>query len=312
MALAHMGNRVVVQRNVHSSVIDGLVLSGMRPTFVAPELDPELGIAHGLTPDSLAAALDETPEAVAALVVSPTYFGACADVAALAEVAHSRGVPLVADEAWGAHLHFHPDLPTAALGVRRRPGHLLDPQDRRQPDPGGDAARRPRRPDRRRDRRPLRQPGRDDQPQRPAHRLARRGPAPGLRPRRGAARRGAGGAGEDPRADPGDPRPRRARRADGRPARGRRAGTRCGSGSTSAAPAPAPSGSGKPPSTPPRSTSSSTRATSSSPSSASASRPRRRASGWSRGCARRSPSWRRRRVRRTRSWRRRRPGGSWC
>jgi lysine decarboxylase len=115
MALAHGGNRVVVQRNVHSSVIDGLVLSGMRPTFVAPELDPELGIAHGLTPDSLAAGLDQTPEAVAALVVSPTYFGACADVAALAEVAHSHGVPLVVDEAWGAHLHFHPDLPTAAL-----------------------------------------------------------------------------------------------------------------------------------------------------------------------------------------------------
>ena len=115
MALAHGGDRVVVQRNVHSSVIDGLVLSGMRPTFVAPELDPELGIAHGLTPDSLAAGLDETPEAVAALVVSPTYFGACADVAALAEVAHSRGVPLVVDEAWGAHLHFHPDLPAAAL-----------------------------------------------------------------------------------------------------------------------------------------------------------------------------------------------------
>ena len=62
LALAHGGNRVVVQRNVHSSVIDGLVLSGMRPTFVAPELDPELGIAHGLTPESLAAALDATPE----------------------------------------------------------------------------------------------------------------------------------------------------------------------------------------------------------------------------------------------------------
>ena len=115
MALAHAGDRVVVQRNVHSSVIDGLVLSGMRPTFVAPELDPELGIAHGLTPESLAAALDATPEAVAAMVVSPTYFGACADVAALAAVAHGRGVPLVVDEAWGAHLHFHPALPADAL-----------------------------------------------------------------------------------------------------------------------------------------------------------------------------------------------------
>lgn len=100
MALGHMGNEMVVQRNVHSSIIDGLVLNGMRPSFVSPELDPELGIAHGLTPESLAAALDATPNAVAALVVSPTYFGACADVAALADVAHSRGLPLICDEAW--------------------------------------------------------------------------------------------------------------------------------------------------------------------------------------------------------------------
>src|SRR6201994_3592008 len=115
MALGHMGEQVVVQRTVHSSVIDGLVLNGMRPTFVQPELDPELGIAHGLTPESLAAALDATPNAVAALVVSPTYFGACADVAALADVAHSRDVPLIVDEAWGGHLPFHPALPPDAL-----------------------------------------------------------------------------------------------------------------------------------------------------------------------------------------------------
>jgi arginine decarboxylase len=115
MALAHYGSRVVVQRNVHSSVIDGLVLSGMRPTFVAPELDSELGITHGLTPESLAAGLDETPGTVAAMVAAPTYFGACADVAGLAAVAHERGVPLVVDEAWGAHLRFHPDLPADAL-----------------------------------------------------------------------------------------------------------------------------------------------------------------------------------------------------
>ena len=115
LALAHQGAEVVVQRNVHSSAIDGLVLSGMRPSFAAPELDPDLGIAHCLTPDSLAAALEATPGAVAAMVVSPTYFGACADVAGLAEVAHARGVPLAVDEAWGAHLRFHPDLPPDAL-----------------------------------------------------------------------------------------------------------------------------------------------------------------------------------------------------
>jgi arginine/lysine/ornithine decarboxylase len=115
LALAHSGDSVVVQRNVHSSVIDGLVLSGMRPSFVTPELDPELGIAHCLTPEALAAALDERPGAAGAMVVSPTYFGACADVAGLAEAAHERGIPLVVDEAWGAHLRFSPELPADAL-----------------------------------------------------------------------------------------------------------------------------------------------------------------------------------------------------
>src|SRR5262249_35720156 len=99
MALAHIGDSVVVQRNCHSSTIDGLVLSGLRPTFVAPELDPELRIAHTVTPQALDGALAATPDAVAALVVSPTYFGAVADVKALADVAHTRGVPLVVDEA---------------------------------------------------------------------------------------------------------------------------------------------------------------------------------------------------------------------
>src|SRR5690242_6641321 len=61
LALAHSGREVVVQRNVHSSTIDGAVLAGLRPTFVAPELDPELLIAHCLTPESLDAALERTP-----------------------------------------------------------------------------------------------------------------------------------------------------------------------------------------------------------------------------------------------------------
>jgi lysine decarboxylase len=58
MAVAHMGPEIVVQRNVHSSVIDGMIMAGLRPTFAAPEVDPELGIAHCLTPDALAEALD--------------------------------------------------------------------------------------------------------------------------------------------------------------------------------------------------------------------------------------------------------------
>jgi arginine decarboxylase len=110
----HRG-RVVVQRNVHSSTIDGLVLSGLRPTFVAPEIDRELGIAHCVTPEALDAALESEPEALAAMLVSPTYFGAVARIEELAAVAHARRVPLVVDEAWGSHLYFHDALPTGAL-----------------------------------------------------------------------------------------------------------------------------------------------------------------------------------------------------
>lgn len=115
LALAHGGERVIVQRNVHSSIIDGLVLSGLRPRFVAPEIDPDLGVAHCLTPAALATALDDEPDAVAAMIVSPTYFGAIGDVGGLAEIAHARGVPLIVDEAWGAQLNFSDDLPASAL-----------------------------------------------------------------------------------------------------------------------------------------------------------------------------------------------------
>ena len=117
LALAHYGEHVVVQRNAHSSAIDALVLSGLRPTFAAPELDPELGIAHCLAPQTLERALAQTPGAVGAWIVSPTYFGAVADVQALAEVAHAHGVPLIVDEAWGAHMAFHEELPAHALSL---------------------------------------------------------------------------------------------------------------------------------------------------------------------------------------------------
>jgi len=115
LALAHLGDAAVVQRNVHSSVIDGLVLSGLRPRFVPPELDDDLGVAHCLTPETLARALATEPGAVAAFAISPTYFGAVADIGGLAEVAHARDVPLVVDESWGAHLAFSDELPANAL-----------------------------------------------------------------------------------------------------------------------------------------------------------------------------------------------------
>ena len=117
LALVHLGDEIVVQRTAHSSTVDGLIISGLRPRFVQPELDPELRLPHCVTPEALDEALSQTPNAVGAHVTSPTYFGAVADVRGLVEVAHSHGVPLVVDEAWGAHLAFHPDLPVHALAA---------------------------------------------------------------------------------------------------------------------------------------------------------------------------------------------------
>jgi len=115
LALAHRGRRVVVQRNVHSSTVHGLVLADLDPIFVDTTYDQELGVAHAMTPEALASALAAAPDAAGALVVSPTYFGATADIRALADVAHGAGVPLIVDEAWGAHFAFHPGLPDDAL-----------------------------------------------------------------------------------------------------------------------------------------------------------------------------------------------------
>ena len=98
-------------------------------------------MAHGVTPDSLRAALEATPGARAAFIVSPTYYGMAADVAGCAEVAHAAGVPLVVDQSWGPHLGFHRDLPPSALYARRRRDAHVGAQDRGLADPVRAAAR---------------------------------------------------------------------------------------------------------------------------------------------------------------------------
>jgi arginine decarboxylase len=115
LALAPLGVHVVAQRNSHASLVDGLVLSGGVPAFVPPEYDAELGMAHGVEPAALQAALAATPDARAAFIVSPTYYGMAADVGACAEVAHAAGVPLVVDQSWGPHFGFHEALPASGL-----------------------------------------------------------------------------------------------------------------------------------------------------------------------------------------------------
>ena len=115
IALRSLGKRVLVQRSVHSSVIDGLALAGLDASFMRPSVDADLGIAHGISPTQLQTAIAEHPAVSAVYVVTPSYFGAVADVAALARVAHDAGVALIVDEAWGAHFGFDPGLPQNAL-----------------------------------------------------------------------------------------------------------------------------------------------------------------------------------------------------
>jgi arginine decarboxylase len=108
---------VVVQRNSHASVVDGLVLSGGRPHFAVPEYDEELGMALCVTPQALADALDRAPHAGAAFVVSPTYYGASADIASCARVCHECRAALLVDQAWGPHFGFHAGVPGSALAL---------------------------------------------------------------------------------------------------------------------------------------------------------------------------------------------------
>jgi arginine decarboxylase len=109
------GDKILLPRNCHKSAIAGVILSGAVPAYIEPDFDPELGIAHGITPAGLEGALAEHPDAKGVLVVSPTYYGVCCDVQALASIAHAHGLPLLVDEAHGPHFGFHPQLPISAL-----------------------------------------------------------------------------------------------------------------------------------------------------------------------------------------------------
>lgn len=108
---------ILITRDAHKSVTAGLILSGLQPRWIRPTWDEELHLAHPPSPESVEAMWQRYPDAAAALIVSPTPYGTCADTEAIAEICHSRGKPLIVDEAWGAHLPFHEDLPTWAMSA---------------------------------------------------------------------------------------------------------------------------------------------------------------------------------------------------
>lgn len=106
---------VVVSRTLHRSMLLGLVLAGLTPVWVRPDVDAATGLPLGVAPGTVADALRRHPGARAVLVGDPSYVGTVGDVAALADTAHRHGVPLIVDAAWAAHFGFHPDLPRHPL-----------------------------------------------------------------------------------------------------------------------------------------------------------------------------------------------------
>ncbi|MBD2183185.1 aminotransferase class I/II-fold pyridoxal phosphate-dependent enzyme [Aerosakkonema funiforme] len=117
LATCSTGDKIILPRNVHSSAIAGLILSGAIPIFVNPEYDSILDIAYSITPQAVAAALAKHPDAKAVVMVYPTYDGVCGDVEAIAHLAHQYNIPLLVDEAHGPHFTFHPELPISALSA---------------------------------------------------------------------------------------------------------------------------------------------------------------------------------------------------
>jgi arginine/lysine/ornithine decarboxylase len=117
LAVAGRHGRILVGRDAHKSVISGLVLSGLQPTWVRPRYDNDQHLAHPPSPADVKQALDRDSDVAGVLITSPTPYGTCADITAIAQLCHDRGLPLLVDEAWGAHLPFHERLPTWAMNA---------------------------------------------------------------------------------------------------------------------------------------------------------------------------------------------------
>jgi arginine decarboxylase len=111
------GQKVIITRAAHRSVYAGLILSGATPIYIMPRVHPLVHFPLAVEVGAVQARLEEHPDAVAIHVTSPNYYGYLPDIEGLVELAHARDMPLLVDEAHGAHLRFHPDLPPSAVGL---------------------------------------------------------------------------------------------------------------------------------------------------------------------------------------------------
>ncbi len=117
LAAGKPGDYAVITRTLHRSLLLGLVLAGLRPVWVRPEVDPASGLPGPVAVETVRAALAAHPGACGVFLGDPSYVGTIGDLAGHAAVAHEAGVPLIVDAAWAAHMGFHPDLPPHALAA---------------------------------------------------------------------------------------------------------------------------------------------------------------------------------------------------
>ncbi len=117
LAACKRGDKIILPRNVHKSVINALILCGGIPVYVRPAMHPDIGIALAMETAEVERAIKENPEAVAVLVNNPTYYGICSDLRAITKLAHDAGMLMLVDEAHGTHLYFGEDLPISAMAA---------------------------------------------------------------------------------------------------------------------------------------------------------------------------------------------------
>ena len=115
MAVASPGDKVIVSRTLHKSVLVGMVYAGVIPVWIRPEINPATGLPEYLPSSRLAETLAAHPDAKAVLIGEPSYVGTMSNIPRLAKVTHEYGIPLVVDAAWAAHYGFHPELPGQPL-----------------------------------------------------------------------------------------------------------------------------------------------------------------------------------------------------
>ncbi len=117
LTVCSQGDKIIVPRNVHKSIMSAIIFAGAKPVFISPVRDENLGIDHGITTRSVKRALEKHPDAKAVLVINPTYYGVCANLKEIVDLVHSYNIPVLVDEAHGVLIHFNDKLPMSAMSA---------------------------------------------------------------------------------------------------------------------------------------------------------------------------------------------------